>query len=205
MTPFRPDELVALIVTVCFAIGLNAYATIATLGLLAQADLIVLPDALALLSNWWVIGASAALFGVEFVADKIPGVDLVWNVLQTVIRVPAGALLAWYATTELSPGAQLIAAVGGGLIVLAAHGGKLAVRGAVTTSPEPVSNGVLSLLEDGVAIGLTWFATSYPWVAAAITLALLVAVAVVLRWIARVLRAALGRPSTAAPGGRTPP
>lgn len=201
MPLFRPDELVALIVAVCFAIGLNVYATIATLGLLARADLIELPAALLLLENWWVIGASAVLFGLEFVADKIPGVDLVWNVLQTFVRIPAGALLAWTAATDLSPGGQALAALLGGLIVLAAHGGKLAVRSAVSASPEPVSTGAVSLVEDVVAVGLTWFATQYPWLAAAIALVLLASVALVVRWIVRALRAVFGRPASPAPPG----
>jgi hypothetical protein len=206
MALFRPDEIVALIVAVCFAMGLNVYATVATLGLLARADVIALPDGLVLLENWWVIGASGVLFGLEFVADKIPGVDLVWNVLQTFVRVPAGALLAWTATTELSLGGQALAALAGGLVVLAAHGGKLAIRGAVSASPEPVSNGLLSLVEDALAVGLTWFATQYPWLAAGLALALLVSIVVMVRWVVRVLRAIVGRGTGAAgPGGLPPP
>jgi hypothetical protein len=198
MTFLRTDELVALIVTVSFAAGLNVFATVATLGLLAQADVIVLPEPLSLFGNWWVIAASGLLFVVEFFADKIPLFDLVWNALQTVVRVPAGALLAWSATTSLSPGGQFAAAVAGGLIALAAHGGKLVVRSAVTA--EPVSVSVLSLAEDAVAIGLTWFATQYPYVAAAIVVVLLVAVAIVIRWVVRALRLTFrGRASVPAP------
>lgn len=182
----RTDELVAMIVTVSFAAGLNLYATVATLGLLARAELLVLPDPLSLLENWWVIGASGVLFAVEFFADKIPFLELVWNALQTVVRVPAGALLAWSGTMSLSPGGQFMAAVAGGLIALAAHGGKLAIRSAVTA--EPVSISVLSLTEDVVAIGLTWFATQYPYLAAAIVVVLLLAVAIVIRWVVGALR-----------------
>jgi hypothetical protein len=198
MTLLRTDELVALVVTVSFAAGLNVYATVATLGLLARADLLVLPEPLALLESWWVIGASGALFVVEFFADKIPVFDLVWNALQTIVRVPAGALLAWSATTSLSPGGQFMATVAGGLIALAAHGGKLAVRSAVTV--EPMSVSVLSLAEDAVAIGLTWFATQYPYLAAAIVLVLLAGVAIVMRWVVRALRRTFsGREGVSAP------
>src|ERR1700752_14685 len=102
------DELVALIVAVSFAAGLNVYATVATLGLLAHAGVLVLPASLHLLESWWVIGASAALFGVEFFADKVPAFDLVWHALHTFIRVPVAALLAWRATATLSPGEQLL-------------------------------------------------------------------------------------------------
>jgi hypothetical protein len=187
---FRADELVALVVAVSFAAGLNVYATVATLGLLAQADLVVLPGPISMLSDWWVIGASLALFGLEFVADKIPVIDLFWQALQTFVRVPAGALLAWSATTSLSPTSQLVAALAGGAIALAAHGGKLAMRTAVTPSPEPASNIALSLTEDAVAIGLTWFATEYPYIAAAIAVAMLVVILVVIRIVWRALRRA---------------
>jgi hypothetical protein len=202
MSMLRADELVAVIVTVSFAAGLNVYATVATLGLLARADLVVLPEPLALLSDWWVIGLSGALFIVEFFADKIPFFDLVWNAAQTVVRVPAGALLAWSATTSLSPGGQFVAALAGGLIALAAHGGKLVVRSAVTA--EPVSVSVFSLAEDALAIGLTWFATQYPYLAAGIVLVLLVAVAFAIRWVVRALRRTFGRPPTTARASRGP-
>ena len=128
--PLPGQELVALIVAVSFAAGLNVYATVATLGLLAHAGLLVLPESLHLLASWWVIGASVALFGVEFFADKIPAFDLVWNALHTFIRVPVAALLAWRATATLTPGEQLAATLLGGLIALAAHGGKIAARAA---------------------------------------------------------------------------
>ena len=96
--PLPGHGLVALIVAVSFAAGLNVYATVATLGVLAHTGLLALPEPLHLLASWWVIGASAALFAVEFFADKVPAFDLVWNALHTFIRVPAAALLAWRAT-----------------------------------------------------------------------------------------------------------
>ena len=175
-------------VAVSFAAGLNLYATIATLGLLARTNLLSLPPSLALLSNEWVIGASLLLFAVEFFADKIPVFDLVWNVLHTFVRVPAAALLAWSTTSSLSPGGQVMAAIAGGAIAFVAHGGKLALRGAATTSPEPVSNLVLSVGEDAVAIGLTWFAAEYPYLAAAIVDVLLVATIFLIRWTWRLMR-----------------
>jgi len=175
-------------VAASFAAGLNVYATVGTLGLLARLNVITLPPPIAPLSNEWVIGASLVLFVLEFFADKIPVFDLFWNILQTFVRVPAGALLAWSATTSLSPAGQLMAALAGAVIALAAHGGKLALRGAVTTSPEPVSNTVLSLAEDVVAIGLTWFATEYPFLAAGIALVLLAMTVLVIRWVWRALR-----------------
>jgi len=186
--PLPGQELVALIVAVSFAAGLNVYATVATLGLLAHAGLLVLPESLHLLASWWVIGASVALFGVEFFADKIPAFDLVWNALHTFIRVPVAALLAWRATATLTPGEQLAATLLGGLIALAAHGGKIAARAAVTPSPEPLSNIGLSLGEDALAVSLTWLATAHPYVAGGIATAFVVAVLLLIRWVWRALR-----------------
>jgi hypothetical protein len=138
--------------------------------------------------NWWVIGASLALFVIEFFADKIPGFDLIWNALQTFVRVPVAALLGYQATAQLSPHAQLLTSLAAGAVALAAHGGKTAVRAAVTPSPEPISNISLSFAEDALAIGLTWFATTHPYWAAGIAAALLLLVILVLRFVIRALR-----------------
>jgi uncharacterized protein DUF4126 len=184
-----PEELAGVLAATSFAAGLNVYATLVTLGLLSRAGLIVLPSALNLLSTWYVIGASALLFVVEFFADKIPAFDLVWNALHTFVRVPVAALLAYRATSQLSPTDQLLAAAAGGLIAFAAHGGKTAVRAAVTPSPEPLSNITLSLGEDIFAIFLTWFATQHPYLAAGIVLWLLIIIVVVIRWVLRALSA----------------
>jgi len=175
-----------MMVAVSFAAGLNLYATTATLGLLARFGVLTLPGPIAALSNEWVIGASLALFLIEFVADKIPMVDLMWSALQTFVKVPAGALLAWSATTSLSPAAQMVATIGGGAIALAAHGAKVAIRGSVTASPEPLSNIVLSAAEDVGAIALTWFATRHPYLAAALAIILVIAAVLVIRllWVA---------------------
>jgi hypothetical protein len=183
------SELVALLVATSFAAGLNVYATVATLGLLAHAGVLPLPPGLQLLSSWWVISAGAVLFAIEFFADKIPAFDLIWNALHTFIRVPVAALLAYRATATLSPWEQVAATVAGGAIALAAHGGKTAVRAAVTPSPEPISNWTLSLGEDGLAIFLTWFATQHPYAAIAIVGLLLIVIIVATRWVVRSLRA----------------
>ena len=183
---FGGSDLVGLIVAVSFAAGLNVYATVATLGLLAHAGLLDLPAGLLVISSWWVIVASGALFAVEFVADKIPVFDLFWNALHTFVRVPVAALIAYGATAQLSAEKQLLAALAGGAIALAAHGGKTAARVAVTPSPEPVSNFALSATEDTLAVFLTWLATQHPIAAGVIVAAFLAAIAVVMR---RVLRA----------------
>ena len=190
---FGMNEIVAAMVAVSFAAGLNVYATLATLGLLGRMNMVTLPAPIALLSNEWVIGVSLLLFLLEFVADKIPLFDLFWNALQTFIRVPAGALLAWSAATPLSPAGQVMVAIAGAGVALAAHGGKLAMRGAVTASPEPFSNIALSLGEDVLAIGLTWFATEHPYLAAGIALALVLTVTLVIRWVWRALKSSVRR------------
>ena len=184
------DDFVATMVAVSFAAGLNLYATTATLGLLARANLLTLPPQLGLLADDWVIGVSLVLFAIEFFADKIPVFDLIWNVVQTFVRVPAAALLAWAAATPLSPTAQLLAAVAAAGIAFVAHSGKLAMRGAASSSPEPFSNILLSLIEDAVAIGLTWFASEYPYLAAAIALVLLVITVLLIRWAWKLTKAA---------------
>jgi hypothetical protein len=185
---FAGDELLALLVTISFAAGLNLYATIATLGLLAHSGVLSLPPALHLVASWYVIAASSALFAIEFFADKIPAFDLIWNALHTFIRIPAAALLAYHATAALSPWEQFAAAAAGGAIALAAHGGKTAVRAAVTASPEPFSNFALSLGEDGLAVFLTWLATRHPYSAAAIVAVLLAITVLLVRWVLRALR-----------------
>jgi Domain of unknown function (DUF4126) len=182
------DHLFALLVSVSFAAGLNLYATVATLGLLAHAGVIALPASLNLLDNWYVIGVSCALFALEFVADKIPGFDLAWNALHTFIRVPVAALLAYRATDFLTPFEQMAAAAAGGAIALMAHGGKTAARAAVTPSPEPFSNIALSLGEDVVAISITWLATKHPYVAASIVVVLLLITLLMVRWVVRWLK-----------------
>jgi hypothetical protein len=183
------QEILAMVVGASFAAGLNVYATVATLGLIARAGWMEMPPGLHLVENWWVIGAAAALFAIEFVADKIPAFDLIWNALQTFVRVPVAALMGYAATAQLSPQAQVISAVLAGGIAMAAHSGKFAVRAAVTPSPEPVSNTALSVGEDIIAVGLTWFATTHPYIAATIALICVVIAVLLVRLLIRAIKA----------------
>src|SRR5919107_3798602 len=185
---FSSHEILAMVVGASFAAGLNVYATVATLGLIGRAGWVQMPPALHPVENWWVIGAAIALFAIEFVADKIPAFDRIWNALQTFVRVPVAALLGWAATTQLSPQAQMLSAALAGVIAMAAHGGKFAVRAAVTPSPEPISNAALSVGEDVAAIGLTWFATTHPYIAAAIAVVLVVFTILAIRLVIRAIR-----------------
>jgi hypothetical protein len=181
-------NMVGILVGASFAAGLNAYATVATLGLLSRAGFIALPQSLQLLDSWWIIGVALTLFSIEFFADKIPAFDLVWNALNTFIRVPVAALLAYGATAHLAPWEQFAATAGGGLLGLAAHGGKTAIRAAVTPSPEPFSNITLSLTEDALAVFLSWFATKHPYITVAIVASLVLLIFLAARFVWRALR-----------------
>lgn len=186
------QQLVALMVATSFAAGLNTYATVGTLGLLGHYHVLALPLGLQILQHWWVIAVSMGMFVIEFFADKIPAFDLIWNALHTFIRIPIAALLAYKATAQLSPTEQVIATVVGGLIALAAHGGKTAARAAVSPSPEPLSNFALSMGEDVVAVSLTWFAVHHPYWAAVIVAVGLVVIVLLIRFVVRALRALFG-------------
>jgi len=184
-----PGELFALLVAIGFSAGLNLYATLAVLGLLARFGGLPLPPGLLLLSGWPVIAAGTTLFVIEFFADKIPAFDLIWNALHTFIRVPLAGLLAYRATSQLSPEHQLLATLLGAAVALVAHGGKTAARAAVTPSPEPFSNIALSTGEDVLAIGLTWLATRHPYVAGVMATVFVAIIVLMTRWVIRAMRA----------------
>jgi hypothetical protein len=184
-----PAELFALLAAIGFAAGLNLYATVAVLGLLARFGHLPLPPGLQLLAGWPVIIASLALFILEFFADKVPAFDLIWNALHTFIRVPVAGLLAYRATSQLSPEHQLLATLLGAAVALIAHSGKTAARAAVTPSPEPFSNITLSVGEDVLAIGLTWLATRHPYIAGSLATVFVVIIVLLTRWVIRAMRA----------------
>jgi Domain of unknown function (DUF4126) len=190
---FSPANITALVIAASFAAGLNIYATVLTLGILARTQWVALPPGLDSLGHTWVIVVCAVMFGIEFIADKIPGFDLVWNALHTIVRVPIAALVAYHASSQLTPQMQILATTLGAAIALAAHGSKTALRTAVTPSPEPVSNIILSTTEDAVAVGLTWFATHHPVIAASIALLFLIAAAAAARALLRAIQRPLRR------------
>lgn len=183
------SELFALLAAVGFAAGLNLYATVAVLGLLARFGHLPLPPGLLLVAGWPVIAAATALFILEFFADKIPAFDLIWNALHTFVRVPVAGLLAYQATRQLSPEQQLLATLLGAGVALIAHSGKTAARAAVTPSPEPFSNISLSLGEDVLAIGLTWLATRHPYVAGTLATIFVIIIVLLMHWVIRAMRA----------------
>jgi len=173
-----------------FSSGLNLYASVATLGLLQRYGVLQLPPALQVLSHLWVLGIAIALYLVEFLADKIPYFDTIWDAVHTFIRPPAAALLA-YAAAGAAPaewrwGAALLA----GGVALTSHGTKASARAAVNTSPEPFSNWILSFGEDVLAVWLAWMATAHPLATTMIAVALVAASAVLLYYLFRFARRA---------------
>jgi uncharacterized protein DUF4126 len=132
--------------------GINLYACVATLGLLSRFANLQLPGELQVLTSWWVIAVASVLYAVEFIADKIPIVDSTWDVIHTFIRIPAGAVLAAAAFGDFNKSVQVIAFLLGGGLALSSHGTKAAARAIINASPEPVSNIVVSTLEDLLAV-----------------------------------------------------
>jgi hypothetical protein len=191
--PLSGTGLTSFLIATSFAAGLNAYATVAALGLLARAGVLALPSSLGALQDWTVIAAAVVLFAVEFVADKIPVFDLVWNTLHTFVRVPVAALLAFDATSQLPLDARLWSTILGATVALIAHTGKTAARAAVTPSPEPFSNIALSLGEDLLAVWLTWLATRHPYLAATIALLGVAIIVVSLRAVLRLVGRSLAQ------------
>lgn len=190
LSPVIPQgkELTAILVVVSFSAGLNVYATVGMLGLLGRYHVLVLPDSLHVLQDWKIIAICAVLFLLEFIGDKIPLFDLLWNAAHTFVRIPIAAYLAYAATSQLPQWEQIAATIAGGLIALAAHGGKTAARAAITHSPEPFSNFALSLGEDALVVFLMWIVTRHPYVASAIVAIALCVILVLLRVVIRALR-----------------
>jgi hypothetical protein len=168
--------------------GINLYASVATLGLLSRFANLQLPGELEVLTNWWVIGIAGALFLIEFVADKVPLVDSTWDVVHTFIRVPAGAVLAATAFGEFDKSVQVVAFLLGGGLALSSHGTKAATRALINTSPEPVSNIVVSTLEDILAVLSILAAVFLPVLIFFIVAAGLVVSAIVLPRVIRFFR-----------------
>ena len=132
--------------------GIRLYAAVAMLGLLGRFANLKLPGELEVLTNWWIIGIALALLVIEFFADKIPYLDTTWDVIHTFIRIPAGAVLAAVAFGDFDRRIQVVAFLVGGGLALSSHVTKASARAAINLSPEPVSNIVVSLAEDVVAV-----------------------------------------------------
>ena len=187
-----------MIIAVSFAAGLNVYATICSLGLMARLHWITLPGDLGALADTWIIVASGALFLAEFVGDKIPAFDVVWNALHTFVRIPLAALMAYAAGANLPPMQKLMVTVVAAIVAAVAHSSKTAARVAVTPSPEPVSNIALSTAEDLAAVGITWLATHHPIATGIVIAAVAAGLVWTLRYTFRQLRRWFGGSPAAA-------
>ncbi len=176
-----------------FASGLNLYATISVLGLLQRFGLVRLPPSLDFVAHPVVLGIALVLYVIEFVADKIPYVDSVWDTIHTFIRPPAAGILAYAAFGQVPEAWRVAAGLLAGGVALTSHGTKATARVAANTSPEPFSNSLLSLGEDGVAIFLAWMAAEHPYVTLFLVLALLAFSIYLLVKLFRFARVALRR------------
>jgi hypothetical protein len=174
-------DLLAAILSISFAAGLNAYATVLALGVLQRLEMIHLPGGLDVLGSTAVLLAASVLYIVEFIADKVPFVDSIWDGIHTVIRPAAGALLAYGVAGSVDPQWQVIAALAGGGIALTSHAAKASTRAAVNLSPEPLSNWALSLGEDLLSFALVWVMAAHPVIAIALAL-MLVSIAFFVIW-----------------------
>lgn len=167
--------------------GINLYATVLMLGLLQRFQLAHLPGDLQYLAHTWVLVLSGALYTVQFIADKVPVVDSVWDVIHTFIRIPAGAALAAGAFAHFDPGVRVIAMLLGGGVALTSHSAKTATRLAANTSPEPVSNIALSLLGDVVAFCGTLLMSFHPVVIFGVVVVAVVLSVLLIRTLYRAL------------------
>jgi hypothetical protein len=176
-----PLETLGFTLGTSFASGLNVYATVAAAGFFHRFGVVQLPEALQVLANPVVMAIATALFLIEFVADKIPYVDSAWDAVHTFIRPPAAALIAYSAFGPVPEEWKVGAALLAGGVALTSHGAKATSRAAANTSPEPVSNWTLSLLEDAAAVFLAWMAAAHPIITAAIVVVLVI-LAVLVIW-----------------------
>ncbi|MCB1760956.1 MAG: DUF4126 domain-containing protein [Gammaproteobacteria bacterium] len=165
-----PIQVISLTLGAAWASGINLYAAILVLGYLGLSGDITLPPGLELLANPLVLGAAGLMYAVEFFADKVPGVDSVWDLLHTFVRIPAGAALAAGMSQglDISQGAEFAAMLVGGGITAASHTAKAGSRVLINTSPEPVSNWSASIAEDLAVVGGLWASLHHPWLFVAV-------------------------------------
>lgn len=186
-------HLLALAAALGWASGLRLYAVVFITGAAGFLGWVPLPAGLALLQHPVVLGASFLMFVVEFVADKVPGLDTLWDAVHTFIRIPAGAALAAGVFGGDSATWMLVAALAGGTLAATAHAAKATTRAAANTSPEPFSNLGLSLLGDAAVPAMLWLAWEHPlWFFPALAVALVVAVGLIVL-LFKFLRALLRR------------
>ena len=179
------------------ASGLRLYGTVAALGLLNRFGVLPLPAPLAVLANPVIIAVACGLYVVEFVADKIPAFDSVWDAVHTFIRIPIGAVLAFGLLGDVQEPWRTAAALLGGAVALSAHGLKASARLAVNASPEPFTNWGLSFSEDALVVTLLWLVVAHPFGALVVALGLVVLAAFAAVWIVGAMKRLFRRPSVA--------
>ena len=187
------------IVPLAFASGVNLYATVAVLGLCSHYGLVTLPEQFRAFDHPLIIGAALAMYAVEFVADKIPWFDTLWDAAHTLVRPLGGALIAVTALGDASPTGQALAALVGGSIAMTTHLTKAGTRAAANTSPEPFSNWLLSFGEDVLAVGISYGALRHPMIALTIAVALLIVILACASLIVRAIRRRFAVRRTSAP------
>lgn len=185
-------QLLALAAVLGWASGIRLYAVVFIVGMAGWLDWLALPPGLSVLQHPAMLAASGFMLFVEFFADKIPGLDSLWDLVHSVIRIPAGAALAAGVFGADSATVTAVAALLGGSLAATAFATKATTRAAANTSPEPFSNVGLSFLEDGLVVGALWLATQYPVAFGICLLLVLVLSAVLLVVLFRFLRL-LGR------------
>lgn len=186
-------SLLALAAALGWASGFRLYAVVFLVGSAGWMGWIPLPEGLQVLQHPALLATSGALLFVEFFADKIPGLDSLWDMVNSVIRIPAGAALAAGALGADSSTMALVGALLGGSLAATAQAAKTTTRAAINTSPEPFSNVAMSFVEDGLVIGIVWLAANEPLIFAGV-----VVVAVLVMWVVtwmlfKFLRAAFRR------------
>ena len=181
-----------------FAAGINLYATVAILGIAKRFGWVDLPEQFRVFDNDVVIGVAIVLYVIEFIADKIPWVDSVWDAVHTVIRPIGGAVIAVSTLGDASPAVKGLVALLGGTLATGTHLTKAGTRAAANTSPEPFSNWFLSFAEDAFVLGLGVLALKYPIAALVVTVLILVAIVFAIRWIIRTLRSLMTKPGNPA-------
>lgn len=145
-----------------WASGIRLYLVVCAVGLLGHFQYLELPAGLKVLEHPWVIGSAGFMLAMEFLVDKIPGLDTLWDAMHTFIRIPAGALLAAGATGDSMTAMTVVAGLLGGTITAGTHFTKAGSRAVINTSPEPISNWGASFTEDALAMGGIWLALTHP-------------------------------------------
>lgn len=191
----------SLAAALAWAAGLRVYGVVFAVGLLGQLGWVELPGSLRALAHPAVVGVSGLLFALEFLADKVPVVDSLWDAVNTFVRIPAGAALAAMALADRDPGWMIAAALAGGVLAGGTHAAKMGTRAALNLSPEPLSNWAASFTEDGLAVGILALAILHPlWLLGALAVFVVVMIWVLPKLLGAAFRA-LGAGLRRARGG----